>query len=126
MVLSYPRLPLESLAGKEPVTGRFTRFVAIDSAGQLPSGEAFIGAKELATQIAAKPEFARCVAKKLFTYALGRPPVDAAGQMDMESLDGMAEALVTGNYSWNELVARIVTSAPFTQRRGEPASGGMP
>jgi hypothetical protein len=99
---------------------------AIDAAGRLPSGEPFSGAKELAATVAAKPEFARCVAKKLYTYALGRPPLETPGQLDGPTLDGLALALQQGNSSWQELVARIVTSPTFTQRRGEPASGGNP
>jgi hypothetical protein len=99
---------------------------AIDAAGQLPSGEPFSGAKELAATVAAKPEFARCVAKKLYTYALGRPPLETPGQLDGPTLDGLALALQQGNFSWQELVARIVISPAFTQRRGEPASGGNP
>jgi hypothetical protein len=98
----------------------------IDSAGQLPSGEPFTGAKELAATVAAKPEFARCVAKKLYMYALGRPPVETPGHLDGPTFDALALSLQQGNFSWAELVARIVTSPAFTQRRGEPASGGNP
>lgn len=99
---------------------------AIDAAGQLPSGETFTGAQELALRIAAKPEFARCAAKKLYTYALGRPPVESAGHLDTPILDGLAQALQQGGFSWGDLVARIVTSRPFTQRRGEPLPGAAP
>jgi hypothetical protein len=99
---------------------------AIDASGQLPSGESFAGAKELAARIAAKPEFARCAAKKLYTYALGRPPLETAGHLDVPTLDGLAQALQQGGFSWSELVARIVTSPTFTQRRGEPVVGAMP
>jgi hypothetical protein len=99
---------------------------AIDAAGQLPSGESFTGAKELAATIAAKPDFARCVAKKLYTYALGRPPTEAVGHLDTPTLDALVQTLQQGNFSWNELVARIVTSPTFTQRRGEPAPGVSP
>jgi hypothetical protein len=98
----------------------------IDAAGQLPSGETFAGAQELAARIAAKPEFARCAAKKLYTYALGRPPVESAGHLDTPTLDGLAQALQQGGFSWPDLVARIVTSPTFTQRRGEPPAGAMP
>jgi hypothetical protein len=98
----------------------------IDAAGQLPSGEPFTGAKELAAVVAAKPEFARCVAKKLYTYALGRPPVETPGHLDAPTLDALALSLQQGNFSWQELVARVVTSPAFTQRRGEPAAGGNP
>jgi hypothetical protein len=97
----------------------------IDSNGQLPSGEAFVGAKELAARIAAKPEFARCVARKLYSYALGRPPVDTAGHMDGPTLDSLAQGLTSNNFSFAELANQIIASPTFTSRRGEP-SGGMP
>jgi hypothetical protein len=98
----------------------------IDSAGQLPTGETFAGAKELSARIAASPDFARCVARKLYTYALGRPPVEAAGHLDTPTMAGLTQGLADSGYSFNDLVARIVQSPTFTQRRGEPASGGMP
>jgi Protein of unknown function (DUF1592)/Protein of unknown function (DUF1588)/Protein of unknown function (DUF1587)/Protein of unknown function (DUF1595)/Protein of unknown function (DUF1585) len=96
----------------------------IDASGQLPSGETFMGAKELAARVAAKPEFARCVAKKLYSYALGRPPVETPGHMDGPTLDALAQGLATNN-SFAQLANQIVTSPTFTSRRGEPA-GGMP
>jgi Protein of unknown function (DUF1592)/Protein of unknown function (DUF1588)/Protein of unknown function (DUF1587)/Protein of unknown function (DUF1595)/Protein of unknown function (DUF1585) len=97
----------------------------VDANGQLPSGETFAGAKELAARIAAKPEFLRCAAQKLYTYALGRPPVSAAGHLDGPTLDSLVDALRQNNFSFGELTTRIVTSPTFTTRRGEPA-GGMP
>lgn len=97
----------------------------IDANGQLPSGEAFSGAKELAARVAAKPEFARCVARKLYSYALGRPPVDTAGHMDGPTLDALVQGLTTNNFSFAQLTDQIIASPTFTSRRGEP-SGGMP
>lgn len=94
----------------------------IDANGQLPSGETFVGAKELAARVAAKPEFARCVAKKLYSYALGRPPVETAGHLDGPTLDALAQGLASNN-SFAELASQIVTSPTFTSRRGEPAGG---
>lgn len=93
----------------------------IDPNGQLPSGEMFAGAKELAALVAAKPEFARCAASKLYSYALGRPPVAVAGHLDGPTLDGLVDALTKNNFSFSELTSRIVTSTTFTSRRGEPA-----
>jgi hypothetical protein len=98
----------------------------IDASGQLPSGKTFSGAKQLAALIAEDPEFAHCVAQKLYTYALGRPPVEAAGHLDSSTLDDISQAFVASNYSFSELVARIVSSPTFSNRRGEPASGDMP
>jgi hypothetical protein len=94
----------------------------IDANGQLPTGETFVGAKELAARVAAKPEFARCVARKLYSYALGRPPVETPGHLDGPTLDALAQGLATNN-SFAELTTQIVTSPAFTSRRGEPAGG---
>jgi hypothetical protein len=93
----------------------------IDPTGVLPTGETFAGAKALAALVAAKPEFARCAASKLYSYALGRPPVETAGHLDGSTLDGLVAALTQSNFSFSELTSRIVTSPTFTSRRGEPA-----
>ncbi len=98
----------------------------IDASGQLPTGEDFSGAKQLASLIAQDPEFARCSAKKLYMYALGRAPDDSAQSLDGPTLNSLAEALLANNYSFNELVARIVSSPTFMTRRGEPVQGAMP
>lgn len=95
----------------------------IDATGQLPSGETFAGAKELAALVAAKPEFARCAASKLYSYALGRPPVAVAGHLDGPTLDSLADALTHNDFSFSELTSRIVTAPTFISRRGEPAGG---
>jgi hypothetical protein len=97
----------------------------IDANGQLPSGETFAGAKELAARIAAKPEFARCVAKKLYSYALGRPPVETAGHLDVPTIDSMADSLTKNNYNFAELTNQIIASPTFTSRRGELPGGTL-
>ena len=97
----------------------------IDANGQLPSGETFAGAKELAARIAAKPEFARCVAKKLYSYALGRAPVETAGHLDVPTIDSLADSLTKNNYSFAELTNQIITSPTFTNRRGELPGGTL-
>jgi hypothetical protein len=97
----------------------------IDANGKLPSGETFAGAKELAARIAAKPEFARCVAKKLYSYALGRPPVETAGHLDVPTIDSLADSLTKNNYSFAELTNQIIASPTFTNRRGELPGGTL-
>ena len=99
--------------------------LAIDASGQLPSGQTFAGAKDLAARIAENPEFARCAARKLYTYALGRPPVDAMQHLDGPTLESLNQALTESNYAFNALISRIVASPTFTQRRGEPAGGTL-
>ncbi len=100
--------------------------LVIDAAGSLPNGDTFAGAKELSARIAANPDFARCAARKLYTYALGRPPVETAGHLDVPTMQSLADALSQNGYSFSDLIGRIVASPTFTTRRGEPAAGGMP
>jgi hypothetical protein len=98
----------------------------IDAAGALPTGEAFTGPKELSAMIAGRPDFARCVAEKLFTYALGRAPDRTPGHHDGPTLAELAVNLQASGYSFASLVHGVVTSVPFTQRRGDPSTGVMP
>ncbi|HKQ68300.1 MAG TPA: DUF1592 domain-containing protein [Polyangiaceae bacterium] len=99
----------------------------IDASGQLPSGQSFVGAKELAALVAADPDFAFRAASQLYTYALGRTPVDHVVQpshMDGSIIEGLGEALTQNGYSFKDLVRRIVMSPTFTSRRGDPATEG--
>lgn len=48
---------------------------AVDNLGELPDGRTFAGAAELAGLYADSDVFVGCVTRKLFTYAMGRPPV---------------------------------------------------
>jgi hypothetical protein len=97
----------------------------IDSAGELPTGERFSGARELSGLIAKSPDFARCAASKLYTYALGRTPVSEPAHLDESTLERITSEFAASGYAWNQLVASIVVSPTFTQRRGEPV-GGQP
>jgi hypothetical protein len=96
---------------------------AIDSAGALPEGQMFTGPKELAALVAADPNFARCVTEKLYTYALGRAPDRTPTHLDGPTLAALAERLRSGGYSFPELVAAIVQSPTFSNRRGDTATG---
>jgi hypothetical protein len=96
----------------------------IDSSGVLPSGEPFSGGMELAALVAAQPGFARCIAEKVYTYALGRVPDRSAGHLDTPTLETLATRLADSGYSFTELVAGIVTSPTFLNRRGDATVGG--
>jgi hypothetical protein len=98
----------------------------IDAAGQLPTGEMFTGPRELAGLIAGRPEYAKCVAQKLYTYALGRPPDTTAGHMDGQTLEALAQRLRDTSYSFSELIAGIATAPTFLNRRGDASQGGTP
>lgn len=80
----------------------------IDATGALPNGQSFIGAAGL-KQILLKQQdqFARCLASKLMTYALGR-------KASMPS--------ATGNQTFSQLVQAIVTSPEFEETAGTNAT----
>jgi hypothetical protein len=84
----------------------------IDASGELVTGEAFDGAREMAALIQTDPRFDVCVVEKLFTYALGRPP-DAGEHPFLEEI---ASAAAGGDLP--ELIKLLVTSEPFRTRRG--------
>jgi hypothetical protein len=88
---------------------------AIESASELPDGTMVSGAEDLAQAIRADARYPRCVAEKLFTYALGRGPVDT----DAGYLDAIAAQLVASGYGFEDLVLAIAASEAFLQRRGE-------
>jgi hypothetical protein len=96
---------------------------AIDSSGQLPDGRSFSGARELIDVLAADPRFGRCVARKLFTYAMGRPPLADSLSFDPSTLDALTE-LTNSGAGLNALVSRLVHSTPFTHRRASIAVSG--
>ncbi|HYO94778.1 MAG TPA: DUF1592 domain-containing protein [Polyangiaceae bacterium] len=93
----------------------------VDSSGALPDGRTFDGPIQLATLIAADPHFATCMVDKLYTYALGRgPDRSSPGHMDPHTIEVLATRLRTNGFSFQDLIAGLVSSAPYLTRRGEP------
>ena len=87
----------------------------IDSSGILPGGVAFRGPAGLRSVLASKrEEFARCLAEKLLTYALGRGPTDA----DRCVTDSIARRLVRDDPRFSTLVLAVVESPSFLTRKG--------
>jgi hypothetical protein len=90
--------------------------VAIDSTGQLVSGEKFQGPTELRNILLTKkrPDFLRCISEKTLTYALGR---------GMEYYDRIAIEKIAGSLDkdpkFSNLILEVVNSVPFQMRRGE-------
>jgi hypothetical protein len=92
-----------SLDGKEP----------IDSSGELPSGESFVGPGELKKiLVGRKTEFVRNLAEKMMIYALGRG-LDASDQCAVEDI---VKAVEADGYKFSRLVLEIVRSEPFEKR----------
>lgn len=89
---------------------------AIDSAGELPTGDSFAGPTELVAVLKnRRADFARCLSEKMLTYALGR----GLEYYDRCATDAILQRLDTNNYRFSELVLGIVTSKPFQKRRGD-------
>jgi hypothetical protein len=109
-------LGLESFDG----IGRYRTMEAgkpIDLAGKLPDGTAFAGPAELA-DILKQPDrgFQACLTHQMLTFMVGRGFEDKAGQGWTASISDLAGR---DGGSFGAIVANIVKSAPFTQRRGE-------
>jgi hypothetical protein len=88
----------------------------IDPSGVLPPGRSFKGPAELkAILLDRKDLFARCLAEKMLTYALGR----GVEHYDRPAIDGIAAALARNDYRFSTLVTEIARSFPFRMRRGK-------
>ena len=97
---------------------------AIDARGQLPDGRSFSGPHELATLLSADPDFPRCAAKKLYTYALGRAPDETPTHLDGSTLQALVDGFTKGGFKLDQLIANLVASPTFLTRRGDPTAGG--
>jgi mono/diheme cytochrome c family protein len=87
----------------------------VDASGVLVSGEKFAGPSELKTLLLARKEaFARNLAEKMLSYALGR----GLESYDMPAVKKITTALQKDDYRGATLVREIVKSYPFQYRKG--------
>ena len=87
----------------------------IDPSGVLPDGSTFNGPAELKNILLAKKElFARCLAEKMLTFAIGR----GLEYYDKRAVDSILAHLKKHDERFSALVVGIVTSDPFRLRRG--------
>lgn len=89
--------------------GRHIDDPTLDSSGELPSGDEFRGADEMAAAMD-ESTFVTCVSKKLFTYALGRPIEES----DLDDVPALQEPAVV-TLTLPDLVTAIVLSPAFSQ-----------
>jgi hypothetical protein len=90
----------------------------IDASGVLPGGQSFRGPGELkAVLLARKEQFARCLADKMLTYALGR----GTERFDRCAVDGIARDLAAADYRFSALVLAIVRCEAFQMRNPQRA-----
>ena len=89
----------------------------IDASGKFPNGKEFNGPEQMKSLLAENmPAFARCVAEKMLTYALGR----GVEEFDRRTMDDLVRQVTQHDYKVQSLILGIVHSVPFQQRRGEP------
>jgi hypothetical protein len=89
----------------------------IDPAGVLPGGLEFRGPQELMQVLADKKKdnFARCLAEKMLTYALGR----GLQSTDRCAVDAIIKQLREQDYRFGALMRAIVHSDPFLFREAK-------
>jgi hypothetical protein len=93
---------------------------AIDATGILPGGRVFFGAEGLRAVLRTRRDaFARCLAEKMLTYALGR----GLDRSDRRDVDHIVARLKADNYRFSALVLAVVESRPFLE---PPQNGGTP
>lgn len=87
----------------------------IDPSGDLITGESFSGVQELKRILVEnhRATFYRCLTEKLLTYALGR----GIEYYDELTVDRIVSRLEQEDGRFHTLIAGIVESAPFQQRR---------
>jgi hypothetical protein len=85
----------------------------IDPSGELPDGQKFDGPSGLKNVLKDKKElFARSLAEKMLTYALGR----GLEYYDKCAVDRLVAALEKNDYRISALIAETVNSDPFQMR----------
>ena len=92
----------------------------LDTAGALPGGRAFASPAELRLVLVdtEADSFARTLAKKLLTYALGR----GVDRRDNPAVDAIVRDLRSSDYRFSALIDGIVASAPFRMRTAAAAT----
>jgi hypothetical protein len=88
---------------------------AIDTAGELITGETFHGVRELKRILVSdhRVDFYRCLTEKLLIYALGR----GLEYYDVETVDQIVHRLEAENGRFSALLTGIIESAPFQKQR---------
>jgi len=88
----------------------------VDASGKFPNGKSFDGPAEMKGMLKDNmPEFTKCVAEKMLTYALGR----GVESFDRLTVQDLVRQTTQHDYKMQSLILGIVHSAPFEQRRGE-------
>ncbi len=94
--------------------GRFP----IDATGAFPNGKTFSGPAQMKAILRDNlPEFIRCLAEKMLTYALGR----GVENYDRAAVDQLVSETTAGDNRFQSLILGVVHSLPFQQRNTPPS-----
>ncbi len=87
---------------------------AIDTSGELPTGEHFAGLPELRELLLhlKRDDFLQCLAEKTLVYAVGR----GLEYYDQCAVDKIKNALELDDYRFSRLVLEVVKSEPFQKQ----------
>jgi Protein of unknown function (DUF1592)/Protein of unknown function (DUF1588)/Protein of unknown function (DUF1587)/Protein of unknown function (DUF1585)/Protein of unknown function (DUF1595) len=86
----------------------------IDASGRLPGDRPFHGSGELKSAVLTRRDvFARCLAEKMLTYALGR----GLDRADRRAVDQIVTRLARDEYRFSALILAVVESEPFLNPR---------
>ena len=92
----------------------------VDSTGMLSTGQKISGLMDLAQIVGNDPAFPKCMASKLYTYALGRGAVlDNPMHLDVTALPALSDKFAKGGLKFQDLVKGVITSPTFLNRRGD-------
>ena len=93
---------------------------AIDTAGQLITGESFSNVRELKRILVEnhRLDFYRCLTEKFLIFAIGRGPEYS----DVETIDRIVSRLESEGGRFSALLNGIIESAPFQKQRTAAAS----
>ena len=92
---------------------RYRKNSPIDPAGELPDGTRIGGPDGIRSYLLARPDqFARCLTRKLFVYALGR----RVSFTDRADIDRIVADLPNHSYGLRELVQQVVSSRAFQSK----------
>jgi hypothetical protein len=94
---------------------------AIDTSGQLSTGETFADADELIQILTTtkKDQFVRTMANRMLTFAIGR----GLEFYDRPALDQICADTAQNGYTFSAMVRAVVRSVPFQKQRGERQEG---
>lgn len=90
--------------------------VAVDSSGELPTGEKLTGAVDLANVLTEDIRFASCFSSKLASFATGRDMTTVEHKCFAQ---GLAQKTVSKDKKFSDLVVGLVTSFEFLNRKAD-------